>query len=559
VVVGVYGVRATWLHPEWTLDTIGEAKAAAQADFRGSNPTKFSQWTEPGGENYRELLLTLPESTVKRIPTRAEWLDGYFAVYDQNNNFLTNALGWERHQSLEALEEAALRLENKPQSIADPRSRFTGGHFEEPNVLAHIRMNDRTGPNGERVLFLEEIQSDWHQRGRSLGYQSPELQAKATQLRDAADVANNETRAIAEELADKYGLESTFSEPNMVRRTLIEMYLNKDYTPGGTEQLFSDSNRLNQVMGREAEALAAFGQARDAAYSGVPDAPFKKTWHELSLRRMLRHAAENDYDSIAWTTGAQQAKRYDLASHIDELSYWPIDDGYRLEMSRNGNVMETVDVAADQLEDHVGQDVANRIRSGVGEPAPEGIGLTHRTLTGLDLSVGDQGMTGFYDQMLVRYANKYGKRWGSRVESMPLINRYGDTGNVYTGPTYTVQDLRAILQRSREGYEEMSATLETQLASVIDAMEVSSMTFENAMSDNASLALGTKLGGSMEVPKINESVHSMAVTPQMKKSVLEEGQSLFAIAPGGPSPDNREPVPPRQQQGLLELMRSTRR
>jgi hypothetical protein len=38
---------------------------------------------------------------------------------------------------------------------------YTGGHWDEPNVLAHVRMNDRTGPNGEKILFLEEIQSDW--------------------------------------------------------------------------------------------------------------------------------------------------------------------------------------------------------------------------------------------------------------------------------------------------------------------------------------------------------------------------------------------------------------
>ena len=34
-----------------------------------------------------------------------------------------------------------------------------------PNILAHVRFNERE-VNGERVLFIEEIQSDWAQEGK---------------------------------------------------------------------------------------------------------------------------------------------------------------------------------------------------------------------------------------------------------------------------------------------------------------------------------------------------------------------------------------------------------
>lgn len=39
---------------------------------------------------------------------------------------------------------------------------FTG-HYMERNVLAHIRTKVRTSLCGARVLFIEELQSDWHQ------------------------------------------------------------------------------------------------------------------------------------------------------------------------------------------------------------------------------------------------------------------------------------------------------------------------------------------------------------------------------------------------------------
>jgi len=38
---------------------------------------------------------------------------------------------------------------------------YKGGHYAEPNVLAHIRFNERTDVDGKRVLFVEEIQSDF--------------------------------------------------------------------------------------------------------------------------------------------------------------------------------------------------------------------------------------------------------------------------------------------------------------------------------------------------------------------------------------------------------------
>ena len=49
---------------------------------------------------------------------------------------------------------------------------------------------------------------------------------------------------------------------------------------------------------------------------GAPaDMPFKNTdqWLNLAIRRMMMHASENGYDRIAWTTGRQQADRYDLS------------------------------------------------------------------------------------------------------------------------------------------------------------------------------------------------------------------------------------------------------
>jgi len=44
-------------------------------------------------------------------------------------------------------------------------------HFrDDVNNIFHIRTTDRDGPNGEKVLFVEELQSDWAQTGRNYGF-----------------------------------------------------------------------------------------------------------------------------------------------------------------------------------------------------------------------------------------------------------------------------------------------------------------------------------------------------------------------------------------------------
>jgi hypothetical protein len=48
---------------------------------------------------------------------------------------------------------------------------YRSTHFDQPNILAHLRVNDRT-VDGKKTLFVEEIQSDWHQAGRKKGYKT---------------------------------------------------------------------------------------------------------------------------------------------------------------------------------------------------------------------------------------------------------------------------------------------------------------------------------------------------------------------------------------------------
>lgn len=96
---------------------------------------KYAQYQLPGGENYRELLLTLPQDS------RLKELD-------------------DKLQAGQPMTEA-----ERAERISREKTAYRSSHWEEPNILAHVRMNDRT-INGKRTLMIEEVQSDFGQEYR---------------------------------------------------------------------------------------------------------------------------------------------------------------------------------------------------------------------------------------------------------------------------------------------------------------------------------------------------------------------------------------------------------
>lgn len=105
------------------------------------NGTKYSQYTLPGGTNYREVLLTLP--------VKARKVTNQEQILKDAKDFSTLA-GMQRRGEIAP-----------PQALP-----YSSSHWDAPNVLAHIRVNDRTDADGKKILFVEEIQSDMAQDKR---------------------------------------------------------------------------------------------------------------------------------------------------------------------------------------------------------------------------------------------------------------------------------------------------------------------------------------------------------------------------------------------------------
>jgi len=307
-------------------------------DEGAANATKYQDYQLPGGENYREHLITMPDKRAAGPKTFAQWAE---------------------QQGMKDGPEARTAYSRWMEQNRDVVSgdNYKSSHWEEPNILAHVRTNDRV-IDGKKSLHLEEIQSDWHQQGRDRGYNSN-------------------------------------AKPD------------PDLPP---------NSKFNQV----------------------PDAPFKKSWHELALKRMLRRAAEEGYERLSWTPGDAQAARYDLSKQIDKLFFVHNSDGtFDLRAQpKGGSTMELgKSVPADKLPDMVGKEMAKKL---VEQEKGKG-----GNFSGLDLKVGGEGMRGFYDQILPKALEKIGREHGVKVqkggvETKPITktidDRYSVTGdrNIYS-------------------------------------------------------------------------------------------------------------------------------
>jgi hypothetical protein len=359
---------------------------------------KFSGYTLPGGENYREILLTLPQKPVAPINTEkspATMLferdmmekygsDSFPSIYNRlSPSEIDKYEMYVREDRNTAKTESLLR---------DRRTTFRSSHFDQPNILAHMRANDRV-VDGKKTLFIEEIQSDWGQKGREAGFIDERLLAAK--------------RAEYDALLEK----STEAHQSLMRDTGI-----------ASTNRISDAEYARRVAESQEMRRAVTDAARELvgleSGSKIPSAPFvTKTegWLNLALKRAIQEASEKGYDQIAFTTGKTQAERYDLSKQVKEIEYIKRGDKYELgitDIRGEGVNLPKTEFSASELENVVGKEIAQKIVKGEGRKyrGHEGI-----TLEGLDLKVGGEGMKSFYDNIVPKALEKIGKKFDARV------------------------------------------------------------------------------------------------------------------------------------------------
>ena len=156
-------------------------------------------------------------------------------------------------------------------------NQYQSSHWNDvPNVLAHIRMKDRDAPNGDRLLHVEEIQSDWGQEGRKRGFHDPQ---------NPYEVIHRGTgQVVSKHPSFDSMMESTQGKPN---------YQDFDYVNAATKKV-----------------------------SAAPYVQNTQHWTDLAMKHIMREAALGDYDGVIFTPGQVHADRYGMEDASGMKGYY---------------------------------------------------------------------------------------------------------------------------------------------------------------------------------------------------------------------------------------------
>jgi hypothetical protein len=412
----VYGEPFTSDGERLNIDEMRSMVTSEWAGIDSQYVPKFQQYTLPGGENYREVLLKLPKgagATKEALEELAAAKQRSKEATKAYNDILaaelegTSNIPQEQVNALRREADIAhARVKNFEHLANKPM--FESAHWrDDPNVLAHLRMSDRTGPNGEKILHIEEIQSDWGQQGKKAGFKTEipkQLQASVDEILKNKIQPNAELLPVA--MQEKDGSVALRNVP---------------------PDFIKHWEKSNILTPDEAKTLLEWNDKYFKSMEGIPSAPYvanTAAWTDLALKRALKEAAEGGYDRVVWTPGVEQAKRYDLSKQIDSLQYVPKTG--KLYAYKDGQLVVDKATKPNELEGLVGKEVAKKLLDT--ELKTYGSGNPVHYLEGQDLSVGGEGMKGYYDKIVPTQLQKLLKKLDpeAKIEKTQLpINKEG--------------------------------------------------------------------------------------------------------------------------------------
>lgn len=426
--------------------TMADARMAIERYF-GENPipgstdgpTHAQTQSLEGGSNYREIMLSMPE------------------------------------------------VGPAPENPIGLQEDFTFSHFAEAsNILGWFRVKDRVGEDGKKILFVEEVQSDWHQRGRLFGYKD---RYETRVMRQKLTALNNDANAMAEDRL-----------PNNQMREEKRWHENRNQA----DVIIADLDRLVEKQ-------------------SVPDAPFKNNaWVALVMKRVVRMAAEGGYDQIAWTTGEQQVERNSQLRKIaGTIIYNPMNQSLDA-LNHQGDLIVTEVVPRQKLPAFIGREMTNTIEAEITKQGSNPDQVIR--IEGDEIQVGGFPMQNFYDNTLGNVTQKAARKLDRTAKTKQKIARI----NVREGEPFTMQ-ARMVPYQPMFHMKPLEATTEDPPLKKVPEYHILNQAGNTIAGPLKDKAQAEKLLSQYQNTTVQ--VHGMDITPQMKEAALE-GQTLFQKAKG---------------------------
>lgn len=424
-------------------------------------PTKYNEYTLPGGQNYRENLTQLVTPRDK-INKQIDKLADDQLIYNDPGRGVEGL-----RQFAEAnrqINELTLQREALPLP-------YQSSHFDQPNILGHTRTKERTLPTGfpenslkagidpekindlrrtqaylqnegprtpetlnkiksiqdeinsyfepvgKKGTFIEEVQSDWHQQGKEYRYTNPSVQADARnqiiELEKQREALYQQREKI---VGEQWRIQREWQRANPSNKT-PGYVLEPEY-----RRLEDQYEQRGRQVAQIQEQLA---RIRGSQRNAVPDAPFKESWPDLLLKKELLKAAKDPEKSwLGWTTGKTQNDRYNLAKQFGAIYYTP-QTGHLEFTDGEGRLVEIPNmpdtIYPEALHQYIGQDLAKEVLerpTSTETYTPPGAEpeITHHLFLDQNREIGGAGMKYFYDQLLPSRMNRILKPFGGKVE-----------------------------------------------------------------------------------------------------------------------------------------------
>jgi hypothetical protein len=150
----------------------------------------------------------------------------------------------------------------------------------------------------------------------------------------------------------------------------------------------------------------------------------------MTVKRLIRYAADNGFDAVAIPKGSVIQDRYGLTRRIDDFNITMFDPKRKEVglMARDQNGVTQIDdlYTFERVEKEFGKDVLDRILkkgpnineevAGIDEAYPK---------VKLDkiIEMGGEGKTQLYNVAIPKFMKKYGKKWNAKVYDDQIVNQ----------------------------------------------------------------------------------------------------------------------------------------
>ena len=293
---------------------------------------------------------------------------------------------YENYAPREELDRLGAEFDSLSSNRNDESVNFKSSHWNTPNVLAHVRMDEHD--NG-KTLHVQEVQSDWGQEGREKGFHDPE---------NPFEVIHKDTKEVVSRHPDY--------------RSMTDAY--RDHP---------DSANLT------------YG---DVGEEKPPQGPYvgnTQQWTDLALNHVLTEAAKGGLDRVVFSPGEANADLYKQRTPISEANFttntrYPDAFGQLHTTRVDGKQNKSIDV---RDEAHLKSLLGKKNASAILAKPLKNIGNSNvqvRSISEPDMHVGGHGMVDYYNNIVHPSALKLLQQHDPSIkpESYDLPNGYKGFG-----------------------------------------------------------------------------------------------------------------------------------